>query len=235
MIDIHSHVLPGIDDGSSDITMSLTMLKESRRQGVTDMFLTPHFYADMNDPQKFLQKRQDAAQALSEYLESNPEAFPRCILGAEVHYFRGIGKSEDISKLTLGRSRYILLEPTFRTWTPAFLEDVRILRDEQDLKVVIAHIERYLDQDKHLVRELLEEEDVYIQSNSEAFLERWSRKKVLKMLEGGKIHFLGSDCHNLTERRPNLRESRKVIEEKLGKEYLDAIDQRGQRLLAAAR
>ena len=204
MIDIHSHVLPGIDDGSSDITMSLTMLKESRRQGVTDMFLTPHFYADMNDPQKFLQKRQDAAQALSEYLESNPEAFPRCILGAEVHYFRGIGKSE-------------------------------ILRDEQDLKVVIAHIERYLDQDKRLVRELIEEEDVYIQSNSEAFLERWSRKKVLKMLEGGKIHFLGSDCHNLTERRPNLREGRKVIEEKLGKEYLDAIDQRGQRLLAAAR
>ena len=55
------------------------------------------------------------------------------------------------------------------------------------------------------------------------------------MLEGGKIHFLGSDCHNLTERRPNLREGRKVIEEKLGKEYLDAIDQRGQRLLAAAR
>lgn len=235
MIDIHSHVLPGIDDGSRDVQMSLEMLQTSAGQGVDLMFFTPHFYADETDPKRFIERRDTAAKKLQEALAEADICAPEWILGAEVHYYRGIGRSADISSLSMGNSRYLLLEPPFRSWTSAFLDDVRLLRDERDRKVIIAHIERYLDQDKHLVQELLSEPGIYIQANAESFLERKTRKKALKMLENGQIHFLGSDCHNLDERFPNLAEGRAVIEDKLGASFLEVIDSNSARLVQEAK
>ena len=244
MIDIHSHVLPGIDDGSKDAEMSAQMLLESRRQGVEWMCFTPHFYADMTDPDTFLRKRENATDLLiaelkesgSEY-QNDPDVnkkYPGFVLGAEVHYYRGIGRSEDIRKLCIGNSSYLLLEPQFRTWTPAFLEDVRTLRDELDLKVIIAHIERYLDQDKHLVNELLDEQGIYIQSNAEAFIDRKTRKKVMKLLEDGRIDLLGSDCHNMTYRPPDMLLAWEIIEDKLGERPLKRIENNGRNLIEQA-
>ena len=242
MIDIHCHVLPGIDDGSRNVEMSIQMLRESKAQGVEWMCFTPHFYADMTDPQSFFLKRNQAAQLLlkkmketeTEHINDSIEgiSFPGFVLGAEVHYYRGIGRSEDVGKLCIGNSRYLLLEPTFRSWTPAFLEDVRSLRDEMDLKVIIAHIERYLDQDKHLVRELLDEQGIYIQSNAEAFIDRKTRKKVMKLLSEGRIDFLGSDCHNMTYRPPNLLDGWEIIEDKLGTDELRRIERNSRELIA---
>ena len=235
MIDIHSHVLPGIDDGSKSLEMSLQMLEESKHQGVDLMFFTPHFYADSMDPGKFIEKRAKAALTVRNAMANDPDRYPYFLLGAEVHYFRGIGRSEEISCLCMGKSRYMLLEPPFRTWTNAFLEDVRLLRDEQDLKVIIAHVERYFDQDKNLVEELLAEPGIYIQSNGEAFLDFWGRRRPLKLLEEGKIHFLGSDCHNMGHRSPNLARAREVIEKKMGKEVLYQIHANGMELVEEAR
>lgn len=62
MIDFHSHILPGVDDGSKNVEMSLEMLRASAAQGVTDICLTPHFYAERNTPEKFLEKRRRAAE-----------------------------------------------------------------------------------------------------------------------------------------------------------------------------
>ena len=235
MIDIHSHVLPGIDDGSRSTRMSLDMLRKSRAQGVDTMFFTPHFYADETEPAKFIQRRNQAAWTLYQEIGKDSSQYPAFLLGAEVHYFRGIGRSEEMSSLCMGKSRYILLEPPFRTWTNAFLEDVRLLRDEQDLKVIIAHIERYFDQDKHLVSELLEEPGIYIQSNGEAFLDRWGRRKIMKLLSSGRVDFLGSDCHNMGSRCPNLKEAREVIADKAGKEALERIDRNGEILVQEAK
>lgn len=234
MIDIHSHVLPGIDDGSRNIQMSLAMLKEAKKQGIDLMFFTPHFYADETDPKRFIERRGLAASALQESIEANEGDYPSYLLGSEVHYYRGIGRSEDIASLCMGSSRYLLLEPPFRSWTPAFLDDVRELRDEQDLKVIIAHIERYLDQDKHLVAELLSEPGIYIQANAESFLERRTRRQAMKMLESGKIDFLGSDCHNLDDRCPNLAPARELIEDKLGGAVLTRIDENSRQLAQEA-
>ena len=244
MIDIHSHVLPGIDDGSKDAEMSARMLQESRRQGVEWMCFTPHFYADMTDPEKFLQRREKAADLLVAELRepgsefrNDPnvnEKYPGFVLGAEVHYYRGIGRSEDIRKLCIGKSIFFLLEPPFRSWTPAFLEDVRTLRDELDLKVIIAHIERYLDQDKRLVAELLDESGIYIQSNAEAFIDRKTRKKVMKLLEDGRIDLLGSDCHNMTYRPPDMLDAWEIIGDKLGERPLMKIEENSRVVITRA-
>ncbi|MCR5274578.1 MAG: hypothetical protein K6E26_04375 [Clostridiales bacterium] len=245
MIDIHSHVLPGIDDGSKSAEMSVQMLRESRRQGVEWMCFTPHFYADMMDPATFLQRRKAAEELLIAEMkepgiafQNDPEvngSFPGFILGSEVHYYRGIGRSEDIRSLCLGKSSFFLLEPPFRDWTGAFLEDVRTLRDELDLRVIIAHIERYLDQDKRLVREILDEPGIYIQSNAEAFIDRKTRKKVMKLLQEEKIDFLGTDCHNMTYRPPNMLDAWEIIEDKLGSGALERLEDNSFVLIERAR
>ena len=68
MLDFHTHILPALDDGSESINMSLKMLQESWKQGVDGLVLTPHFYADSDTPQHFLQRRAKAMLQLSQQL-----------------------------------------------------------------------------------------------------------------------------------------------------------------------
>lgn len=231
MIDVHTHILPGVDDGSEDEEMSLQMLKREDMQHIGSIFLTPHFYADMNDPDSFLEKRSRAMEKLQEKITSEGVEVPDLYMGAEVHYYRGIGRSEEVSKLCIGKSRFILIEPSFREWTPTIVDEIRELINQQDLKVIIAHIERYLDQDKRLVRELIEDPSVLIQSNAEFFLDRGTRRKALKMMKKGQIDLLGSDCHNLDTRVPCLRDAVELIEDELGPGVLDRVRYNNEMLL----
>lgn len=234
MIDIHSHILPGIDDGSRDTEMSLQMLERISNQDIDTVFLTPHFYADMNDPETFIRDRRSAFMNLVEALKERQTPCPRLLAGAEVHYYRGIGRSEHISKLCMGISRFILIEPMFRPWTPAFVDEIRELGYSEDLKVIIAHIERYFDQDKDLVNALISDPNIYIQANAEFFVDKKTRRRALKMFGEGSIDFLGSDCHNTTSRIPNLGEAMEIITDKFGSSALSRIEDNNDMLLHEA-
>ena len=67
VIDFHSHILPNIDDGSKDINMSVEMLKRSKQQGIDVIVATPHFYADSNTIEHFLNKRARALEQLENH------------------------------------------------------------------------------------------------------------------------------------------------------------------------
>ena len=82
MIDIHSHILPGIDDGSKNLRMSLGLIDMLIDQGIDTVAATPHFYADRVSVEKFLSRRQRAYESLAEALENTPKA-PKILLGAE--------------------------------------------------------------------------------------------------------------------------------------------------------
>ena len=231
MIDIHTHILPDMDDGSEDEDLSLQMLLREEAQHIDTVFLTPHFYADITDPDTFLDKRSKALERLQSRIESKGQKVPDLYMGAEVHYYRGIGRSESVSKLCIGQSRFILIEPSFREWTTTLVDEIRELVNQQDLKVIIAHIERYLDQDKRLVRELIEDPSILIQSNAEFFLDRGTRRKALKMMKKGQIDLLGSDCHNLDSRIPCLRDAVELIENELGPDVLEQVRYNNEMLL----
>lgn len=222
MYDFHTHILPGIDDGSKDPQMSIDMLREEIRGGAQGIALTPHFYADMTDLQEFFDRRQRSFERLMEAVERTKLEIPPLILGAEVHYFRGIGRSESLKNLTLGTSNYLLLELPFGNWPGNILEEIENITEIQGLNVVIAHVERYLDRDK--IEDIIENEDLIKQSNAEFFTDRRASRKALKMLKEGKIQILGSDCHNMSYRRPDLDEAEEIITKKLGREYIDDIN-----------
>ena len=233
MFDVHCHILPGIDDGSKNVEMSLEMLEREVQQGIEGVIFTPHFYADMNDPAMFLSKRESALKELESNLDKLDKV-PKHTVGAEVHYFRGMSRSDDLEKLCIGKSDFILIEMPFRDWQSVFIDEIEEISTVLGLRVIIAHIERYFDQDKKLVKRLLNNPDLLIQCNAEFFIEKKSQSKAIKLMKSGRIDLLGSDSHNLDTRRPNLAEAIEIIQKKDKKGSLDHIMRMGQTIFEQA-
>ena len=233
MFDYHSHILPGIDDGSRSPDMSAEMIRWSIRQGITAIALTPHFYADTDEPETFFQNRQASAQRLFDAAQGIPNC-PRLLLGAEVHYYRGMGQSAILERFCIEGSNAILVELPFRTWGRQVLRDIEDIRRRLGLQVVIAHIDRYLSmaQESDLAA-LRSDAGALFQANAGFFLRLRTRRKAIRMLRDGQIDLLGSDCHNISERAPNLGPAAAYIESKLGPEPLAELDRRARRLLDA--
>ena len=112
MIDFHSHILPGIDDGSQSVEMSLEMLGALKAQGAGVVCATSHFYATERSPERYLYRRQEAFEKLKPQL---PEDAPEILLGAEVLYFPGISRMEALPSLCLEGTNLLLLEMPFET------------------------------------------------------------------------------------------------------------------------
>lgn len=200
MIDIHTHILPGMDDGSQTVSESISLLREERRQGVDTVFLTPHFYAEENDPVSFLKRRYRAWRKLEAYLYP---ALPEVRLGAEVQYFEGICSVEEIKHLRVVGTDFLLLEMPFFTWSDRMTADVMELGERYGVRVVLAHIERYLPKQRPEVWQMLRANGVLMQANVSFFAGKKTKRQAFSMLERKNIHFLGSDCHNMRVRRPN--------------------------------
>ena len=213
MVDFHSHFLPEMDDGADSVETSLAMLRESFRQGVDLICATPHFYADEEDPKSFLRRRGEAYSRLRAAM-GDGEGFPRILLGAEVLYFPGISVAEEMRELCLERTPVLLVEPPMIPWTEAMLDEIEACRSSLNCVPVIAHIDRYMRLlnapdllDRVLGRKLL------VQANASFFLYRQSRDAALDSLRRGRIHFLGTDCHNMIDRPPNMGAALDVIRE----------------------
>ena len=228
MIDIHSHILPGIDDGSKSLEMTLEMLQKSARQGVTTIFATPHFYATRNNPEKFYQDRREAYRLLSQL----PEGLPKVLLGAEVTYFEGMSHSRELVDMRLGDSDLLLVEMPTSPWTERMIDEVVDISGGLGLRPVLAHIDRYMNR-KQLLPYLayLLEEGVLLQASAEAFGHFTQRGLLLKLVKNGLLDFLGSDAHNLESRAPNMEIAAQVITRKLGAEALQDITARSAELL----
>ena len=208
--------------------MSRRMLEEAVRQGVNVMVATPHFYGDSDRIERF-QKRREAAGEM--VLPMARELGIEVVLGAEVAYFDNMSQAEGLDRLTLGDSRIMLVEMPFRQWSRREIQELeRLLHDGYQL--ILAHLERYLgfQKDKSIL-ESIWKQPILIQLNAESLLGFWNGQKAVKLFKEGRAHLLGSDCHNLTSRPPNLAEGRAVIEKKLGRGKLVQIDRLGEKLL----
>lgn len=221
--DFHSHILPDMDDGSRCAEDSLKMLRMEAEQGVTRVVATPHFYAHSDNPERFLAKRAQSFEMLREVMKEQT-GMPEVAMGAEVYYFRGMSESEALSELTLADSRAILIEMPHAPWTPAMYRELEAIYAKRGLTPVVAHIDRYISPLRtHGIPKRLEELPVLVQANAEFFISLRTRSMALKMLKDGRIHLLGSDCHDLTARKPNLGAAMRVIEKRFGTDALRRI------------
>lgn len=228
MIDWHCHVLPEIDDGSRNVAESLSILQKLSEQRVDTVIATPHFYANDESVDTFLQRRQVAYQALE--TQMSPD-MPKIRLGAEVRYYQGIGRMQDLDKLRIEGTRILLLEMPSAKWTEYILRELSELAHSKNVTVVLAHIERYLRLQSKDVWERLYENGIRMQVNASFFAERMTRRRALGLLADGGIHFIGSDSHNMTSRPPRIGDAFEVIEKKFGRELLDRYHSYGASVL----
>ena len=209
LCDMHSHILPGIDDGCQTVEESIGVLKVCREQNIDCIAATPHYYSRVS-VEEFLQQRNEAFCCMKASMDAN-ESWPKIVLGAEVAYHAGLLYEERLPDLCYQHTRYLLLEMPFIRWTPNMLRDVQQIPGVFGVTPVIAHLERYFRiQDKHHIRELMEM-DVLIQVNAEYILFNRHPYRIKKMIRKGQIDLIGSDCHDLTTRKQNLGEAREKL------------------------
>ena len=232
MIDFHSHILPGVDDGPETMEESLSMLRAGFRQGVDLVVSTSHFYGFEEYPREFLERRNAAAGKLANAAFYSAEVYPRLVLGAEVLFFPGISDAEGIELLQIGNTGSILIEPPMMPWTEDMLDEIQQLGKNFDLVPIIAHVDRYMNllQDDTLL-DRVRQRDMVVQVNGSYFLNPKTRKAAFENLRAGKIQLVGSDSHNLDSRPPNLGPVRKLARENHAAEAFQRLRRNAAELL----
>ena len=199
MLDIHSHILPAVDDGAKNTQETALLLEQMKNQGVTTVVATPHFYPLGSVLDDFLELRATAAKEISELCR---EKGINLILGAEVLYFGGIGKVENMRSLTVGGSDYLLLELLgLKRIDDKVIADIEALKRELKITPVIAHVERYSRYRGYKkLFPLFENGTAVCQINAAFFNSKHETRAVKKLLGSGLVSLLGSDCHSSVNR-----------------------------------
>lgn len=230
MIDWHSHVLPKIDDGSRDTSESLALLRMLSEQGIEAVVATPHFYPNRESVSEFLKRRDKSMSSLSALLI---DGLPRIILGAEVLYYEGISKLPELEKLRIEGTNLLLLEMPMARWSEYTVRELVRISGMKGITLVLAHVERYIRFQSEETIDTLYDNGILMQVNAGFFCDLWTRRTAISMLWNRGIHFIGSDCHNLTSRPPRIGKALGYIEKKLGREFLSQLSEMGSSFLAS--
>ena len=227
-VDFHSHILPRMDDGSHSVEESLAMLRLSWSQGIRQMILTPHFYPQHTTPQRFLEKRNRSVELLREGIQGE-DALPLLRCGAEVYFYPQMSHSDALRELTIQGTNCLLVEMPFGPWTDRMYAELEGIYNNLGLVPIVAHVDRYLGRFRDYgIPGRLADLPVLVQANAECFLKG---SRGMKLLASHQIHLLGSDCHNMTDRKPNLGPALEQIERKLGKDALKWVRANERRVL----
>jgi len=222
MIDIHTHILPAIDDGPTTMTESLEMCRIAVNDGIKKMIATPHVQNGMYDldANKVLEKIHLLNQLVKQ------EGLDLVIFpGAEVHLSDRLLDAEilkESSILTLnGGKKYILLEFPFQ-WVPPKTEHIIFKLKSMGFTPILPHLERNfkIQRDPSMIRHFAEMGailQVTAQSITGDF-DAAPMKCALWMLKNNLVHVIASDAHSPAGRPPILTKALKVVSDKLGEE-----------------
>lgn len=233
-LDFHSHILPGVDDGSQSMEITKAMLEMDYAQGVRTIIATPHNYpgkaAQNNEELQVLyQEVRELAQSLHSDLT--------VLLGNEIFYRESIVSEIRSSHiLTMNDSRYLLVEFSPHENYQRIYQGLRELVDAGYYPVV-AHIERVhcLFEKEKNITELIQM-GCYMQANCEDMMGSSFNRvsaRLRNLLKSGMIHFLGSDCHNTDSRPPMMADCIERLYKKMSQEIVDTVVYENQKRFLA--
>lgn len=237
MIDLHSHILPGIDDGSRSLDMSLDMARMAVDSGITTMACTPHIYPGlyMNDTAGIVAARDALQRALDD------KGIPlKLTTGADVHLVPGLldGLRRGIVPCLHG-TRYLLLEPSHHVAPPRFQESVFQLVAAGYVPV-ITHPERLTwVEDNYAVFGDLVRQGAWMQVTAGALTGVFGPRAKYwgeRFLGDGLTHIIASDCHSSGRRSPvAMDKAAEIARRMVGKEEAALLVRgRQQKILANA-
>lgn len=223
-VDIHCHILPGVDDGSQTPEETKAMLQKAWDEGIQIMVATPHYHKQRGKNDIELIKKQ---LLLTRKLAKEVHPKMQICLGMEIYY------GEDVPELlkegrivSIRKSRYILVEFSPGDEFQYILNAVRKLQMSGHT-VIIAHIERYNCLRKDISNvEYLREMGAYLQVNTGSITGSYGRsvKKFLReVLKAHLVQLVGTDAHGSERRTPKMQEAYKEVVKRCGEEYADQI------------
>lgn len=224
IIDIHCHVLTGMDDGAVNIKESRQMIRMAYKQGVRSVIATPHYSIQFrNDtPERIVHKCTELENWARKELDTEFHVYPGQEIFSSYHIWEKLEAGE---LLTMAGSNCVLLE-----FLPSvsYSEIYRVVRKAavSPYRPVLAHVERYKELHKKGRAEELVEAGAMLQLNYKTVggkwyeeTTRWSRKALAE----GYIHFLGTDMHGIKKRAPETEEAMHWMKRHLDEEYLEDI------------
>lgn len=221
MIDMHSHILPGIDDGSRSVDETFNLLKEAYKAGFSIIVSTSHYFLGHYEAEEKV--RKSYIDAIAQKLPGVISDLQIC-LGSEIYITNEmISLIEEKKASTINGTKYVLFELPFEHQASNLKDIVYNLLGHNYIPI-IAHPERYkyVQKDPNILLDLIEI-GVLFQSNFASIIGWYGKepkKTVKQLLENNFIHFLASDVHRQESIYPQmpviLEELKKIIsEEKL--------------------
>lgn len=224
IVDLHMHVVPRIDDGSTSIEESLELLKLSEQQGVTDVFCTSHNGYTKEDGEKYLCNFNKLKEAVT-LSDLNIQLHKGCEILCAGEYIDEILYGLEIRAFaTLGETNYVLTELYSNTRPSEALFIIDKLK-QHGYKPIIAHMERNYNITGLMVSTLIQN-GALIQVNAHSFVDEEDtaqKERARELLKNKYIHFVGSDAHQIIHRPPNLLSGVNYILENTDKKYAKSI------------
>lgn len=223
-MDMHSHILHDVDDGSRSLDESVRMLEMAYAEGVRIMYATPHYGSGKEHYNKdILLERYEELKKIAGGIGGEGIEL---ILGNEVTYSSGIVEALDKGDaLTMGNSKYVLVEFDYEVSYKELYKGLQHLI-HAGYRPILAHIERYYCLNKKFedilaIREL----GVALQINAASVIPKLSTeaKFCRKLIRDGYIHFLGSDSHRTEWRPPIMKKAVDVLSKKTPENYLQRL------------
>ncbi len=222
--DIHTHILPGIDDGSKNMECTIQMLKAQIAEGVTDVIATPHF--DMYENKQDIAKVHELFESVKKEI-ANEKLDINIYCGCEILYSSDvIDEIKNNNVPMIADSKYCLVEFYPDDIYNKILEAVGNIIMAGKIPI-IAHVERYecLFGKEDRIRELIKQ-GAYIQVNSSSFQGGLFDKRA-KFCKGifrrSLVHFIGSDCHNLKHRAPDMEKTYQILVKAAGEDMVKKV------------
>lgn len=223
-LDMHCHILPGVDDGSRNMDMSMAMLDYAYDEGIRAIILTPHYHGGYVETERTV-----IDETFSELTVNLKKYHPdmRLFIGNEIYYYPSVPEWIEEGRVhTLADSDYVLLEFSTPVDKRELLEAVQNMCSH-GYYPVLAHVERYdcLVRDPSYVGELIDN-GAYIQVNSRTITGEGGmriRHFIKKLLKEEWIHFIGTDAHSMGSRKPEMADCAEYLIKKCGEEYAAEI------------
>jgi protein-tyrosine phosphatase len=220
--DFHSHILPRLDDGAANVEESLMLLDVLKEDGVTRVVATPHLYLHRHPADVFLRRREASVNELFDAIGDRSGDYPEVVIGAEVYYSPALSDME-LADFCISGTDYMLLELPYRACSSDFMRELTNFFNSCNVKIILAHVERYFEFYNPDVMDEIMSHGLLMQANCDSVIDLKTRKRVLKLIESGKIHLLGTDLHGLDYRPPEFAEAERIIEKKLSPSMFEKL------------
>lgn len=232
MIDIHCHILPNVDDGSKSLEESIEMAKIAQNEGIKTIVNTSHYHPDFK-----YKKGQELKEVLNEFNNTLKKQGINVdvILGNELYFTDDIiGNLQDLDFHTLNNSRYLLVEFSPNNF-PKNLVDVVYEIKLRKYIPILAHVERYpkIQENPNIIYECIKE-GALIQINASSVIGKNGKEaeNVSEILLANNMaHFIATDAHSSTKRRPLLKETYNYVTKKYSEDVSKKLFSENQKYI----